>query len=60
MLEKLLQKIHLIKSTILAKIIFHIHIFTLSFIVARHVQDRDLDLFTRDHLNTIPRSREVR
>jgi hypothetical protein len=61
MLEKLLQKNHLIISTILAKkIIFHIHIFTLSFIVVGHVQNRDQDLFARNHLNAIWRSLEVR
>jgi len=61
MLEKLLQK----KSShnidhIGKKIIFHIHIFTLSFIVVGHVQNRDQDLFARNHLNTIWRSLEVR
>jgi len=49
MLEKLLQKNHLIISTILAKkIIFHIHIFTLSFIVVVYVQKRDQDLLLKN------------
>merc|ERR1712080_87977 len=42
------------------KIIFHIRIFTLSFIVVGLVQKRDQDLFARNHLNTIWRSLEVR